>query len=281
MRFTALLRAFQGVFQFLPLREAADRLRSDSLPRAAVCITFDDGYANNLDIAAPILRQFGVPATIFVAPGFSSGGEMFNDSVIEAVRGAPTLLDLSAIGLQPIRLATVTDRLKAIETILQHIKHMEPAERARSVRHIVASAGGQGANRLMMNANDISTMCRQGFEIGAHTVNHPILNSVDDATAMNEISESRQQLEACIGMPVTSFAYPNGRPTRDYSSRHVDMVRRAGFSLAVSTAWGPVTAGSDWLQMPRVAPWDQSEFKYGLRLWLAYRQHRVAQALAT
>src|SRR5262245_15768822 len=73
-------------FTVLPLAEAAQRRAAGTLPARALSITFDDGYADNCTIAAPILNRLGLNATFFIATGFIGGGCMWNDRVIEAVR---------------------------------------------------------------------------------------------------------------------------------------------------------------------------------------------------
>ena len=96
-RHMALLAA---EFNVLPLGDACTWLARGRLPARAACVTFDDGYADNEQIALPILKRFGLPATFFVSTGFSDGGIMFNDGVIEAVRRAPAgTHDLSSLGL--------------------------------------------------------------------------------------------------------------------------------------------------------------------------------------
>src|SRR5262245_57165568 len=105
-----------------------------------------------------------------------------------------------------------------------------------------------------------------GMEIGAHCVTHPILARLPSEAARDEIAGSKARLEAILGSRVRSFAYPNGRPGKDYQAEHVAMVREAGFTAAASTAWGAATAGVDRYQIPRVAPWDRSAMKYGLRM---------------
>src|SRR5215831_728021 len=87
--FIALVRLLAENFNVLPLSDAVARLYDGRLPHRAVCITFDDGYANNHDIALPILAARNLPATVFVAPAFLNGGRMFNDTIIEALRRAP------------------------------------------------------------------------------------------------------------------------------------------------------------------------------------------------
>ena len=79
----------------VPLIEGVRGLATGSLPDRAVTVTFDDGYADNAEVALPILQRHGVPATFFVATGYLNGGRMWNDSIIEAIRRAPaTELDL-------------------------------------------------------------------------------------------------------------------------------------------------------------------------------------------
>jgi hypothetical protein len=81
-----------------------------------------------------------------------------------------------------------------------------------------------------------------------------------------------------IGAPVTTFAYPNGGPARDYTARDVVLAREAGFDLAVSTAWGAATAATDPLQIPRIAPWDRTAFRFGVRMVRAQMERRPAKA---
>jgi peptidoglycan/xylan/chitin deacetylase (PgdA/CDA1 family) len=88
-RFDQQMRYLARHFSVLPLREAFRRLRAGTLPRRACCITFDDGYADNLTVALPILEKYGLPATIFIATGYLDGGRMFNDAAIDALGAAP------------------------------------------------------------------------------------------------------------------------------------------------------------------------------------------------
>ncbi len=98
--FEARMRWVKDWFNVLPLGDAVQRLRDGRLPERPLAITFDDGYADNAKIAAPILLRLGLPATFFIATGFLDGGCMWNDTVIEAVRAAKgPVLDLAPLGL--------------------------------------------------------------------------------------------------------------------------------------------------------------------------------------
>ena len=86
--FDAMCGWMMQAFKVLPLDEAVRRLRSGTLPARAAAITFDDGDADNHDVALPILQRHGLSATFFVATGYLNGGRRFNDSVTETLRRA-------------------------------------------------------------------------------------------------------------------------------------------------------------------------------------------------
>ncbi len=96
--FEARMRWLASNYNVMPLIEAVRGVRANRLPKRALSITFDDGYADNHDLALPVLRKLGLPATFFVTTGYLDGGCMFNDVVIEAVRRARTELDLRDLG---------------------------------------------------------------------------------------------------------------------------------------------------------------------------------------
>jgi peptidoglycan/xylan/chitin deacetylase (PgdA/CDA1 family) len=109
-------------------------------------------------------------------------------------------------------------------------------------------------------------------------VTHPILARIDGAAARREIAESKRRLEEITGQRVSSFAYPNGRPGKDYGREHVEMVRGAGYASAVTTAWGCVTAEASPHELPRIAPWGGTQFRYLLRIARSYFDRSPAVA---
>src|SRR5690606_27366994 len=119
-----------------------------------------------------------------------------------------------------------------------------------------------------------------GMSIGAHTMTHPILACVEPRVAKREIDDSRAALEALIGEKVRLFAYPNGKPSKDYTRAHVDMVRRLGFHGAVSTAMGAASHGADLLQVPRFTPWRWDAVGFRLQLLQNLLRDRYALAEA-
>jgi len=251
----------------LSLSEASEKLRQGKLPDGAVCITFDDGYADNYELALPILQKWDVKATFFVATGFLDGGRMWNDTVIESVRNTLKKdLDLREIGLSLYPVASVQEKLQAITLILNELKYLPIQERYQN-SELVAQYAGQGLdNNLMMTTEQVSLMCGAGMEIGAHTVTHPILSNLTSKEAENEIIESRKLLQNITSSEVSSFAYPNGKLGIDYHEEHAELVEQAGFICAVSTTWGCANSGSDMYQLPRIGTWDMSDNRFNLMM---------------
>ena len=135
--FEARMRWVQRHFNVIPLAEAIARLQSRTLPTRSLAITFDDGYADNEQIAAPILRKLGLPATFFIATGYLDGGRMFNDSIIAAVRNCKRgSLDLTELGLGIHSLESLEQRRSAISVLLPQVKVLEPPRRAAKADRI-------------------------------------------------------------------------------------------------------------------------------------------------
>jgi peptidoglycan/xylan/chitin deacetylase (PgdA/CDA1 family) len=265
--FAGRMECVRHWFNVLPLDEAIAALDRGSIPARALAITFDDGYADNATVALPILRQLGLAATFFVATGFLDGGRMWNDTVIETVRAAAgSELDLSTHGLGKHAIESPQQRKAAIGAILTRLKYLPQEERQSSVDAIAAQTGVALPGDLMMTGDQVRSLAAAGMGIGGHTVSHPILARLDDATARREISDGRETLEGIVRQPVRSFAYPNGRPNVDYRAAHVRITRELGFVAAVSTAAGAARMGDSLYQLPRFTPWDPTPRRWGARL---------------
>ncbi|SEQ96428.1 Peptidoglycan/xylan/chitin deacetylase, PgdA/CDA1 family [Nitrosomonas sp. Nm51] len=265
--FEAQIRHLSTHFNILPLHQAIQKLQENTLPSRAACITFDDGYANNAEVALPILQKYNATAAFFIAAGFINGGMMWNDKLIELLRRAPgPVLDLGEIGLDKYDISTLTKRretLFILIDIFKYLPHEERFEQLNRLRQLVPAAVPEN---LMMTADQIRQLHEAGMEIGGHTVNHPILTRLDKTAAYTEIEQGKKILENIIQAPVRYFAYPNGKPGRDYLSEHVDMLKEIGFNAAVSTAWGTAAKNADIYQLPRFTPWNISRNRFVLQM---------------
>jgi len=272
--FDRLMRLVARSFRVLTLSRAADLLATGGLPPRALVITFDDGYADNADVALPILQRHGLFATFFVSTGFLDGGRMWNDSIIECVRTTSHQeIDLTECGFGHHTLANAAQRRACVEALLSQIKYLDLPGREGALRQLQRATAVQALpTNLMMSSEEVRLLHRAGMEIGAHTVNHPILTALNAADAERELADGRAHLQDIIDAPVSVVAYPNGKPKRDFDRSHVAMVERLGFLAAVTTAPGAARTGDDLFQLPRFTPWARSLPAWSTRLLLNRRQ---------
>jgi len=278
-RFDEVCRWVKSWFTVLPLDEAVRRLASASLPARALAITFDDGYADNHDVALPILLRHGLQATVFVATGFLDGGRMWNDTIVESIRrtGLPALdlRDVPTAGLGLHTLTSLSEKRSAIDAIIRQTMYLPMDVRGALVHEIAERAGAKLPTNLMMTSAQVVEMRGAGMLVGAHTVSHPILANLDRAAARAEMADSKRFLEDLLGERVGLFAYPSGKPGQDFTGESVAIARDVGFDAAVSTAWGTAGRNDDRFQLPRFTPWDRSRLRFGTRmlhnLWTSRR----------
>ncbi len=256
--FTHQLDCIRRTFSIIPL---ADSLHQPPSARPTASITFDDGYRDNHDLVAPVLCQRGVHATFFIATAFTDGDCMWNDWLMEALRAHPAgRFDLQAFGLGahvlPDQLA---DRNAVLTSLRQQLKYASPEQRNAVVGHLRTLVTPP---RLMMNADELRALANAGFDIGGHTHDHYLLSTLSDDAARWQIQHNRNRLTDITGQTPTLFAYPNGKPGKDYQARHIALVRDAGYRAAWTTEFGAWDGEADCYQIPRFTPWRWDALHY-------------------
>jgi peptidoglycan/xylan/chitin deacetylase (PgdA/CDA1 family) len=258
------LAQLKSVFNILALPEAVERLKDNTLPARPACITFDDGYADNVTNALPLLKRHGLHATFFIATDYLNGGRMFNDTVIEAVRLSPLeQLDLNDLGLGTHTLESFEARTTTIGHILSKVKYLPLQQRDDTVNEIARRAeAGKLPDDLMMTTEHLIALHDAGMEIGGHTHRHPILARLNDDQIREEIVAGRTWLEDALGQRIKLFAYPNGKPGTDYLPEQAKIIRELGFDAAVSTEPGVSTSRTDPFQLHRFTPWSSRRLRF-------------------
>ena len=262
--FNKQLIELKKVFNIIPLAEAISRLTRDTLPARAVCITFDDGYADNATIALPIIQEHGLNASFFIATAYLNGGRMFNDTIIHAIRHSrEPWADLSKLQLGRHNLDSFESKRQAIGDILKVVKYLPLGERETLANELLSLLTDEPApNNLMMSTSQLKILYDAGMTIGGHTAHHPILAKLSKEASLQEIAEGKEELEGILGDKIRYFAYPNGLPGVDYSEQHVNIVKHLGFKAALSTRWGTGNRFSDIFQLPRFTPYSNSLLKF-------------------
>ena len=274
VQFTQQMETLAEYFNVFSLQEGLDLLRRGELPPNAVCITFDDGYRDNYDVAFPILRALNLPATFFIATGYLGNGMMWNDVVIESLRQTELQkIDLTELSLDKYAIDTVQHKLNLIRLLIGQWRNKPLNERNDLSRKFSQLAQHECNDRMMMTENEVQELANAGMEIGGHTVNHPILSSTHLDEARDEILKGKQHLEMLINGPVKYFAYPSGRFEKDYTWEHAELVRELGFSAALTTNNGAIDQGSALFELPRISIDYTNKFKFGASLARGYVQY--------
>lgn len=244
------------------------------VPRAAIAVTFDDGYLDNLTQALPVLRKYRIPATIFVSTGqIDSGKEFWWDELERLVLGCdspPSSISLSLDGNgRKWTFNHATDRQTAIQEIRDRMRRLHPQEREKILGSLAEQMGYHTEPRctfLTMTSAQLKELSRcHLIDLGAHTVNHPVLSTLSKVEQEVEILDSRSRLQEIINQPITTFAYPYGA-AEDFNRDSIAIVQSHGFEAACGTIPGTVGRDSDLFNLPRcwVGDWDTRHFGWRL-----------------
>jgi peptidoglycan/xylan/chitin deacetylase (PgdA/CDA1 family) len=265
--------------------------------RCTVIITFDDGYADNLHVALPLLREADCPATVFVTAGkVDDEGEFWWDELerlILLAESLPEELPLS-IGSRSYKWKIGpkwTDRRSPDDwhVLLQQkptarqaayldlcglLRKVDEVERSRALNELRTWMGlersGRSSHRPLTRSELCSLHANELIDIGAHTVTHSSLAALSLSAQKFEVEKCKVMLESFIGRPVRSFSYPFGG-LDDYTADTISLVRDAGFDCACANYPGLAEHADNLYQLPRflVRDWDGDYFAKALESWVA------------
>jgi peptidoglycan/xylan/chitin deacetylase (PgdA/CDA1 family) len=255
----------------LPLSELVEGVRRGRVPPGGVCVTFDDGYADNLDQALPRLHAAGVPASLFAATGPIAHGNAFfwdelDDLLIGLAGEAPARLSVTLDGDRRTWLtSTAPQRQVAREHLHRWIQPRAPETieealaQVRAWRRSVARRAGSEdpeAVTSMPRPMSVAELRRfsdsEGTEVGNHTRWHSNLRFQDPTRQREEIDAGRDDLADWLDQPRGGFAYPFGTPGTDFDAGTRDLVIRSGYRYAVANQLRAVDRHSDPYALPRL-----------------------------
>ncbi len=188
------------------------------LPPRAIALTFDDGYLDNLEHAAPALERAGLPATFFLTSGWlRTPGEYWWDTLERVLllnESVPPSINLS--GPEPLRLSTATpDQRRASHDHLHALLVHATLEVRERLIDELRRLGGPPVRRRPLVSDEVAQLARiPGMSIGAHTVNHLSLPDQAPRVIESELEDCRAALASITGRTIQEFAYPYGAVSR-------------------------------------------------------------------
>jgi peptidoglycan/xylan/chitin deacetylase (PgdA/CDA1 family) len=249
--FRAQVEWLHNRVRLLTLDELIDHVASGAPWREPVILlTFDDGYQDNFDLAAPILDERKVPATFFIPTAFLETPKLpwwdHVAYVIKQTRACRLILERDPNGGSPpldIDLQA-TSRSTAIMTIVRAFLDETIADECWFLNQLT----GRGmvevdseflGRKLFMSWDHIQQLASSstGFAIGSHAHSHRKLAGLDDESQHRELADSKQMLEARLGRPIKTLAYPYGWPGT-YTLITKALAAQAGYLLAFSSQPG-------------------------------------------
>ena len=208
-------------------------------------ITFDDGDRSFYTIVYPLIKKFQLPVSIYVSPKIVKTGENF---WFQEIRNYNKEVLRTVINNKCPYLKSINPKIpiSAIFKSLQLTQIWEIIDEYRSIMKI------DSEKRMNMSVDELKEVYDSGLvEIGAHTQNHPILANETETTAQYEIQSSILELNAILGVQVSSFAYPNGIPQIDFGKREMNFLKAMNIKLALSTENKSFSIIDNPLNIPR------------------------------
>jgi len=270
--FTEHLRFLKKYKNVVSLNDMVEGIQHGDDLRNVLALTFDDGYENNCTVAAEILSDFNMPAAFFISTGYIGVNRwMWTDRVEHALdrtdRDAVTVPGVPGV----LSLATFPQKKLSLRRIKAYLKQ-QPGENCESyVRELENELGlretDPSGDYRFMSWQQVRDIATAGFEIGAHTVNHPILSRIKREDALNEILASHERICAEIDRCSEVFCYPNGKLT-DYTEEIKDICR-LHFRAALSTNRGPARR-ADLYELNRIG--IDSSTTLSQLAWVLFRE---------
>jgi peptidoglycan/xylan/chitin deacetylase (PgdA/CDA1 family) len=227
------------------LSEGLARLQAGK-PGHWVALTFDDGYADNVERALPRLQRAGLPATFYLTAGaIEQRKSLWWDDLAWAIE--QTSHESIRWNGRRLRCDSQEEKREALLRMLPDFR-VHPGERERRLEAAFEGFGVRSRPACeLMDWEGARQLVRAGMELGAHSLQHPHLGLLPANEQRREIEESRRLIEERAGVLVESFAYPGG----DYSHATLEILRELETKSAVTTEAGTNRPGADPLRLLR------------------------------
>jgi peptidoglycan/xylan/chitin deacetylase (PgdA/CDA1 family) len=249
-----LIKESQKYFDILSIDDALTRLKSKSLKRNALVLTFDDGFIDNYSILFPILKEEHVPATYFINPSvISSDKNLWFQSIINIffnIEGTSFYCELNDITYD------ISSAEKRFQSAMNLMRYLQSNHNPNDF-HTIIQKLGQGlelpkVDDKHMTWDQLKELSNSPLiTIGAHTFSHYPLTLCDSQQAEFEIVKSKTEIEKHLNIAVNHFSFPRGHK-EDFNSEHITIIKREGMKSSGTTIRGYNLANADDYQLKRV-----------------------------
>lgn len=237
----------------------------EDFPKRSVVVTFDDGYADNYEVAMPILNQFAIPATFYVTVDCVENRRLPWPSRLRFAFRRTKQTSWTDSYAKSWSVSSALHReeayLAACDSCCQ-LSGTAQEEFVRRVEQELQTCVPGGAGSPMMSYEQVRGLAGYGHIVGSHTMTHPNMAHVKEDEARRELAESKQRLESQLGGPIKHFSYPCPALEPHWSERTVEQSRALGYETAVTTNTGLTRRRDDLLCLKRLRPTKTAE---GLR----------------
>lgn len=247
----AQFRVLRRLANVVPLESGLrDLAAGRPLPPRAVAITFDDGYADNLELAGPMLRRLGLPATCFLVPGILNGDVTPWWERLAWIFAEGKAKELRWDGA--VHALTGPQRHVIFKRVAEDLKRRDRAARESAIDDLQTQLEPSGAYDPSSQFLDWDGARRlqEYFTIGSHTMFHNILAQESAEAQHADLAESRRQIVDKLGGEVAVLAYPNGKGP-DYDNDTIAAAEAAGYEFSITTRNGPTRRESPRHEIPR------------------------------
>lgn len=256
-------------YELVELREMFRRLRDGaSGADLGVAFTLDDGYADQVEVAAPIFAEYDCPATYFLPTAFLDGSTWLWWDQVEFVLAHATRPRLSTtLGEQALvlELGSARERIRAFRDFTARCKAIPERETRRAIADLAVAAEVElpdepPARYAPARWSDVRTWESKGMSFAPHTLTHPILSRLPAEASHREIVGSWRRLQEMTRRPCPVFCYPNGQPD-DFGPRELATLVELGLDGAITAEAGPAEV-ADFRSGPE-GPFTVPHFAYG------------------
>jgi peptidoglycan/xylan/chitin deacetylase (PgdA/CDA1 family) len=257
--FAEQMRYIKRHYRVVSLQQMMEELKDSTAAGQGIVVTFDDGYLGTYTDAFPVLKEYAIPATVYLTAGLVESGTLaWYDQIFLRFQRAPSDMTINLNGEQSMRLSDFASRVEAATTAVLYLRTLPDEQRQQwcaSLEKALSVPSGE-LHGSMMNWDQARDMCHAGISFGCHTMTHPVLRQLTSDAVQREIAESKLLIESRLDVKVNDFAFPFGK-SRDCGTIGVEVLSALGFRSAMTTILGINGPETDSFRLRRMVQGDE------------------------